>query len=463
MAALLIAIIYISFISLGLPDSLLGSAWPVMRIDFNVPLSYAGIVSMVICIGTIVSSLLSDRLTKKFGTGTVTAVSVTTTATALFLFSISTQFWMLIVFAIPYGLGAGGVDASLNNFVALRLKARHMSWLHCMWGVGAAVSPYIMSFALTHNSNWNEGYFIVALIQIILSACLFLSLPLWKKDKAKSENEIEKPDSATEQGGEGANTEKSDSAAVTDEHTSAVVTDENASAAVMDEHTSAAVTDERGNAYTADEITRAKKSEKKQKAVPLREVVKIKGAVECFLCFFCYCALESTAMLWASSYMIHFNGITEQRAAMFASLFFIGMTVGRGINGFLTIKFTDKTLIRAGQALIVVGLIFIVVPSVTALTIVGFITIGLGCAPVYPSIIHMTPALFGKDKSQAVIGVQMASAYVGSLCAPPLFGLLADYVTPNLLPLFLSFFLVIMVVMHEIVVIKTRKKSALAS
>lgn len=390
MFGLLIAIIYLSFISLGLPDSLLGSAWPVMRVQFDVPLSYAGIISMIICIGTIISSLLSDRLTKKLGTGLVTAISVTMTAVALFLFSIATKFWMLIIFAIPYGLGAGGVDASLNNYVALHLKARHMSWLHCMWGVGAAVSPYIMSYAITGGSGWNQGYLIVSIIQIVLSIALFISLPLWKKCAKNSEvKSVE---------------------------------------------------------------------EKEIQPLKLKEILKIKGAVACFICFFAYSALEQTTMLWASSYMVGHNGIMAEEAAKFASLFFIGITVGRGINGFLTLKFSDKTLIRAGQMLILLGIVFVFIPNVTVLTIIGFIVIGLGCAPVYPSIIHMTPTLFGDDRSQAMIGVQMASAYVGSCIAPPIYGLIANHISVTALPLYLIAFLLLMITMHEIVVVKTRKR-----
>ena len=396
MFGLLIAIIYLSFISLGLPDSLLGSAWPVMRIEFGAPLSYAGIVSMVISGGTIISSLLSDRMTKKLGTGLMTAISVALTAVALFCFSVSTKYWMLIVFAVPYGLGAGGVDAALNNYVALHLKSRHMSWLHCMWGVGAAASPYIMSYAVTDGAGWNQGYLIVAIIQIALSAAIFISLPLWKKRERETAAKL-------------------------------------------------------GTAAT------------ERTPLSFKTVIRISGAVPCFICFFCYCALEQTAMLWSSSYMIAHNGITAEAAAKFASLFFIGITVGRGINGFLTIKFRDRTLIRVGQSIIVVGLIFIIIPSIEALTICGLILIGLGCAPVYPSIIHMTPSLFGADRSQALIGVQMASAYLGSCFAPPLFGLIANYVTPELMPAYLVVFLVLMIVMHEVVVIKTKNTSVLST
>ncbi len=392
MFALLIAIVYLSFISLGLPDSLLGAAWPVMRIEFDAPLSYAGIVSMIISLGTIVSSLLSDLLTKKLGTGAVTAISVTMTAVALFCFSVSTKFWMLIVFAIPYGLGAGGVDASLNNFVALHFKSRHMSWLHCMWGVGAAVSPYIMSYAITQGSGWNQGYLIVSVIQICLSAILFCSLPLWKKGIQKQ-----------------------------------------------------------GTPY-------APATPAARKPLRVKEIVSTKGAIACFFCFFCYCALEATAMLWSSSYMVSHNGVSAEDAAMFASLFFIGMTVGRGINGFLTIKFSDRTLIRAGLVLILAGIVLTAVPAPRGVTIAGLVVIGLGCAPVYPCIIHMTPALFGEEKSQAMIGVQMASAYTGSCLMPPLYGLIANNVWASALPYFLLFFLILMVIMHEVVVKKTAKK-----
>ncbi len=390
MFALLVAIIYLCFISLGLPDSLLGAAWPVMRIEFDSPDSFASIISIIIGLGTITSSLLSDRLTKRFGAGLVTAVSTAMTAVALFLFSISTQFWMLAVFAVPYGLGAGGVDAALNNYVALHLKSRHMSWLHCMWGVGASVSPYIMSYALSGGTGWNRGYFIVAVIQIVLTAVIFFSLPLWEK----AQSNIYK-----------------------------------------------------NGASPAE----------REKALPLKQVFRIKGAAACFLCFFCYCALEQTSMLWASSYMVSHNGFSEDMAAMFASLFFIGITVGRGLNGFLTFKFSDKALIRAGYSIICIGVALIAVPSVDWLTIAGFIILGLGCAPVYPSIIHSTPAHFGVENSQAMIGVQMAFAYIGGL-ASPLFGVLADAITPNILPVYIALFLVIMIVMHEVMVRRTEQR-----
>ncbi len=389
MFGLLIAIIYLSFISLGLPDSLLGSAWPIMRIEFDAPLSYAGIISMIICGGTIVSSLLSDRLTKFFGAGLVTAISVAVTAVSLLAFSFASHIWMLFLFAVPYGLGAGGVDAALNNYVALHLKSRHMSWLHCMWGVGAAISPYIMGYAITGGMGWKQGYLIVAIIQSVISVIIFISLPIWK----------------------------------------------------------------RKNSYDAQE----KEETSREKPISLKQIVRIPGAVPCFICFFCYCAFEQTTMLWASSYMIHHDGVSAEFAASMASLFFIGITAGRGINGFLTFKFDDKTLIRVGAAIILIGTVLII-PGITIMTYLGFTIIGLGCAPVYPSIIHSTPALFGKDKSQAIIGVQMASAYLGSCFVPPLYGLLANHVSQYILPYYIMAFLAVMAVMYEVVIKKTRHR-----
>ncbi len=381
---LLLAIIYISFISLGLPDALLGSAWPIMYQQFNVPVSYAGIISMIIAIGTIISSLQSDRLTRKFGTAKVTAFSVAITAIALLGFSISGSFWMLILWAIPYGLGAGGVDASINNYVALHYSSKHMSWLHCMWGVGASVGPYIMAYAMTGGQGWNMGYRYIGCIQLVLTAILFMSLPLWKKNPATQTN--------------------------------------------------------------TDDVSTA---ESTGKALTLKEIFAIPGAKEVLVSFFCYCALEQTAGLWASSYLALHHGLSEEVAASFASLFFLGITFGRGLNGFLAIKFKDITMIRMGQVIILVGIITLFLPLNSTFSLIGLILVGLGCAPIYPCIIHSTPAHFGADKSQALIGVQMAFAYIGTCLMPPLFGLIANHISISLFPFYLLAILVLMVAMHE--------------
>lgn len=387
MASLLLVIIYLSFISLGLPDSLLGSAWPVLHAEINVPVSLAGVISIIISVGTIISSFFSDKLNRKFGSGKIIAISVFMTAAALFGFSISNKFWMLALWSIPYGLGAGAVDSVLNNYVALHYKAQHMSWLHCMWGLGASVSPYIMSFSLVKLDSWNYGYLIVSIIQMVLSAAIFISLPLWKKStKGKDEKE-----------------------------------------------------------------------ESPVKPLSFKEIFKTKGALPCFLTFFSYCALEVTASLWASTYLCDVWNFTPGLAAGLASMFYIGITVGRLFNGFLAIKLSDKVLIRTGLGILSLGILLIFIPLHSAFSVVGFIVAGFGCAPIYPCIIHMTPDIFGREKSQAIIGVQMAFAYIGFLTVPPLFGLIADYISISLLPAFLLMFLVIMIVMHEVTIKKAKK------
>lgn len=401
MTQLLLAIIYLAFISLGLPDSLLGSAWPTMYQQFGVPISYAGIISMIISAGTIVSSLQSDRLTKKLGTGKVTAISVAATAVALFGFSFSHSFWALCLWAIPYGLGAGNVDASLNNYVALHYESRHMSWLHCMWGVGATAGPYIMGIALSMGQGWNMGYRYIGIIQVVLTAVLVFSLPLWKGRKSTTEN---LQNAEMEQLLENVS-EKADTTA--------------------------------------------------EKALSLREILKIAGAKEVMLCFFCYCALEQTAGLWASSYLTLHKGVSSETAAIFASLFYIGITVGRAISGFITMKLNDTQMVRLGQSIIVLGIMAMVLPGSNVLALAGLILIGLGCAPIYPCVIHSTPAHFGADKSQAIIGVQMAFAYIGILAMPPLFGVLASRISVALLPCYLFAILVVMVIMHELLTKKT--------
>lgn len=386
---LLLAIIYLAFISLGLPDSLLGSAWPTMYQQFDVPVSYAGIISMIIALGTIFSSLQSDRLTRRFGTAKVTAVSVGITATALFGFSISNSFWMLVLLAIPYGLGAGGVDASLNNYVALHYSSKHMSWLHCMWGVGASVGPYIMSYAMTGGKGWNMGYRYISFIQIALTIALFISLPLWKKNPGVTP------------------------------------------------------------ATDTPEAKNEKNTTDHGKSLTLKEIFAIPGAKEVLITFFCYCALEQTTGLWASSYLALYRGLTEEVAASYAALFFLGITLGRGISGFVTMKLSDTAMIRLGQAIILLGIIAILLPFSTTLSLIGLVLIGLGCAPVYPCIIHSTPSNFGADRSQALIGVQMAFAYIGTCLMPPVFGLIANYIHISLFPFFLLAILVLMYVMYE--------------
>lgn len=373
MYLLLLAVIYLAFISLGLPDSLLGASWPTIRTEFDVPISYMGLISMIISGGTIISGLMSERLTKKFGTRAVTIVSVFLTAVALFGFSLSTEFYQMCLWGIPYGLGAGAIDAALNNYVALHYNSRHMSWLHCFWGVGTIISPYIMSYALTH-SSWTNGYRIVSYIQLGIAAVLLLTLPLWRINQ-------------TAAAAEGSN-----------------------------------------------------------KVLGIKGALKIKGVPYLLIGFLSYCAAEATTMLWASSYLEGTRGAAKEEAAALGSLFFIGITAGRFISGFVSDKLGDNNMIRLGVGIALLGVVFISLP-IKAITIIGFIIIGLGCAPVYPCIIHSTPGNFGAENSQGIIGIQMASAYVGSTFMPPIFGLIANHISLKLMPIYLAFFLLLLLFM----------------
>ena len=376
MVHLLLAIIYMAFISLGLPDALLGAAWPSMVPELGAPVSFAGVIFVIISVGTVVSSLLSQRLNLRFGPGRVTAFSVAMTAAALFGFASCRTVWQLCLWALPYGLGAGSVDACLNNYVALHYASRHMSWLHCMWGIGASVGPYIMGAVLSAGRHWSAGYHAIGVLQLALTALLLLSLPLWKKGEEQGEGEKAKP-------------------------------------------------------------------------LSLKEILAIPGAKPLLLAFFCYCALEQTMGLWAGSYLALYRGFTPERAAGFTGLFFLGITLGRALNGFLTIRFSDSFLTRAGFVIIALGIAAVLFPLGDAMALAGLVLVGLGCAPVYPCIIHATPARFGAGRSQAVIGILMAGAYLGNCLMPPLFGLIANHISIGLLPPYLLLLLAVMALSHR--------------
>ena len=382
MYSILLTIIYIAFISLGLPDSLVGAGWPVMHKDLDVPQSFAGIITMIIAIGTILSSLASERLTRRFGAGLVTAISVGLTATALFGFAFSDQFWMLCLWAIPYGVGAGAVDAALNNYVALHYAARHMNWLHSFWGVGASISPLIMSHALTSGMGWPGAYNIVGIIQAVLTAALLFTLPLWGKINTLRSKEHQLTEVSA------------DSQAVPSQPPAS------------------------GH-------------------VPLTKALKIPGVVLILTTFFAYCALESTSILWSSTYLVGARGVSAATAAAFASFFLIGITLGRFLAGIVADRIGDRNLIRGGFVLVAVAGVMILLPLETnAVALAGLAIAGLGAAPIYPAIIHSTPTNFGRNNSQAIIGIQMASAYLGSTLMPPLFGIVSQWVGLWIFPVF---------------------------
>ena len=376
----LLAIIYLAFISLGLPDTMLGSAWPEMHLQLAVPVSYAGIISMLIATGTVIASLTSDLLTRRLGTGRVTALSVALTAAALLGFSLAPSFWVLCLIALPYGLGAGAVDVALNNYVAIHFHARHMSWLHCFWGIGATLGPYIMGACLTGGWGWHGGYRTVGLIQLALTACLFLTLPLWRGARAQVN---------------GASVEQTPSPGAL-------------------------------------------------------ALLRLPGVKADLLALFAYQGLEQTIGLWAASFMVMARGISAQQAATWAALFYLGMTLGRLLSGFLTLRFTDQAMVRLGQGVTALGILLAVLPLGHLTLCAGLLCLGLGCAPIYPSLLHETPSNFGIALSQAVMGLLMACAYVGTTLLAPVFGLIAQNVSIRLFPAYLLLMLVIMTASCEV-------------
>ena len=369
------AVVYLAFVSLGLPDSLLGSGWPVMQVALNAPRGAAGLIAALITCSTIISSLLSDRLTRWLGVGRVTLISVALTAVALLGFSWSPAFWLLCLWAIPYGLGAGSVDAALNNFAATHYSSRAMNWLHCCWGVGAAISPFIMSTALTHQLGWTGGYRIVGGLQLMVVLVLVLTLSLWPQSEA--------------------------------------------------------------SVATAD-----------NQPLGLKAVWHLRGVKPMMLAFAAYCGVESLTGLWAATYLHLVRGIAPAQAAMFASLFYLGITGGRFLAGLIADRCGDRALVLGGGFLVLGGVAIMLWPGTNPLALGGLILLGIGCAPIYPAIIHSTPAYFGALASQAVIGVQMAT-YAGSAVIPPLFGLAITWVSVAWLPWLLLGLMVIMLVSFE--------------
>lgn len=385
MATLLIALIYMAFISMGLPDSLLGSAWPSIYPELNVSVSTVGLVTILISSGTVISSSLSDKLIRKFGTAAVTVASTMLVAASLFGFSFCKSFAALCIWALPYGLGGGSIDAALNNYVALHYKSRHMSWIHFFWGVGAAASPYVMSIILSGGRMWTEGYRVIGVVQTVMGILLFLSLPVWQKNVSLEE-------------------------------------------------------------------------EQNAASLSVKQLLALPGAPQILIAFFCYCALESTAGLWAASYMTLYRGINATTAAAWASVFYLGITIGRFFNGFISDRLGDRRMVRLGQLLVLAGAAALMLPLGKWGAFAGLLMVGLGEAPIYPCLLHATPINFGRENSQAIIGKQMACAYIGSTLMPPVFGLIAQWINISLYPAYLLVFAVLMLVMCERVNVIVGKK-----
>ena len=387
MATFILMIIYIAFISLGLPDGMLGAAWPTMRLDFGMPVGHAGFVSFVISSGTIVSSLFSVKVIRKLGTGKVTAFSVLLTAIGLTGFALTPNFWWLFLFAIPLGIGAGAVDSALNEYIAEHYTAIHMNMLHCFWGIGALTGPLIMSGFIKNTSSWRPSYGLVAIIQFVLVTILFFSLPLWKKleNQRKENAEIEK------------------------------------------------------------QVSQKKKS--------TLESLKIRGVKSVLICFMTYTAMELMLGLWGATYLTSIKNFEPSRAAAWVSLYYGGITLGRFLAAFLSIKLNNKQLIRLGSILTVVAVIFMFlghfISEAEYFTLAGFVLFGLGCAPIFPAMLHETPERFGKENAQSIMGFQMSMAYTASTTLPPIFGFIASATTPALLPWVLAGFVIVFYIFSE--------------
>ena len=388
MGSLLIAVIYLIFISLGLPDSLLGSGWPTMQVYFGVPSSYAGYVSMTISFMTIISALMSPKLISRIHTKWIVICSILLTIFGLCGFSISSKYWMLFIFAIPYGLGAGAIDSAINHYVANNYSGSVMNFLHCFYGVGAVISPNIMAAALK-SARWNEGYRWTAYLQIAILLVCIISLPLWKKNEVQEE-------------------------------------------------------------------------EKEEHSAGIAESLKVPGVVMTLIAFFAYCSGEATCFLWTSSYFAGTkSGMTDGLIAAFGSLIFGGLMFGRLLAGFVSNKLGDKLLIRIGAAVELVGIILVFLPIDGYIAAAaGFVIIGTGMGPIYPAIQHMAPNNFGRKYSAAVIGLQMASAYVGSTFMPMLFGKLQQGIGIWIMPIYLLIFAVFNTAFLELSYIAENKAKA---
>ena len=362
MATLLLIVIFIDFIGLGIPDSLFGAAWPAINSDFGLPISAANAVTVTMTVCSIISSLMSAKLTEKFSTSKIAAVSTALTAVGLFGFSISKNIYMMFFFTLFLGFGAGAIDAALNNYVAVHYRASHMNFLHCFYGIGVTLSPYLMSLALK-NRSWQTGYRLAFIIQLVISIIAFASLPLWQKNGRLSESSDEKSGKSS-----------------------------------------------------------------------FAELVKLPGIKSTWLVFFGSCALEYVSGTWSSSFLVNSRGITVDRAALFVTVYYGGIALGRFLSGIFSSKLKPQQIILIGTILIIPAIVLVSQPFIPNLIAVGMFLIGLGNGPLYPNMVHLTPIRFGAQRSQAVMGSQMAAAYIGILSMPALTGFLAQKFSTDIFP-----------------------------
>lgn len=375
MATFLLVIIYIAFIGLGIPDSLFGTAWPAIYTDFGLPISFGSFVTVIVSLGTIISSVISGKVIRFFGTKTVSAFSTLLTAVALIGFSLSPNLWIMCLLAVPLGIGAGAIDVALNNYVSLHYSATHMSFLHCFYGVGVSVSPYIMSLVISGNLGWRGGYKIAFILQAAITALMFFTLPIW--EKVHPEKNVD--------------------------------------------------------------------SQKENTKLSFGEIIKIQGVKLMCLLFFTSCAIELTCGGYGSTFLVEYKGISADRAATVIMIYYIGETLGRFLSGVLASKIHSWKIINYGVIILGTALVLLLLPSHAYISAVAMFLIGLGNGPLFPNFNYLTPENFGNEVSQSVMGIQMASAYIGSMLSPVICGILGQKIGMVIFPVYLLMFYIIMV------------------
>lgn len=376
MSALLLAVIYITYIGLGIPDSLFGAAWPAVYTEFGLPLSAANAVTILTFAFTMIISLYSAQIVKRFGTPLTTAVSTAMTAAGLLGTALAPNFFIVCLCTVPLGFGAGAIDAALNNYVALNYKATHMNFLHCFYGVGVSLSPYLMSLALK-GQNWRGGYAYATVLQVVITIITFLALPVWAK---VSHSETEE------------------------------------------------------------------KSGEEIKTLGIWQMLKMPKVRMACAVFMTSCGIEYTCGTWGSTFLVLAKGMSAQRAAATITFYYLGITIGRFLSGIIAAKLSSRRIIILGQCIVLLAIILLFLPLSYVFAALGLFFVGLGNGPLYPNLVHLTPDNFGRGISQSVMGIQMATASIGIMLIPPLFGLIAQVIGTWIFPLFLLILFIIMIV-----------------
>ena len=386
---LVLVVIYIIFISLGLPDSLLGVVWPVVHQEFGLHESFASVFSIIVGVGTGGVSFIAGTLLRKFGTAKVALVSILVTAMGLVGISLSPNVVVMIIFSIILGYGAGAIDTGLNNFVSLHYKASHMNFLHCFWGLGVTISPLIMSaFLGDSEGSWRGGYRIVALLQLIIGAIALTAFRKWERIEKGTEKTESEPEEKSE--------------------------------------------------------------------ITLKDVLKIKAVLTSILSLGAYCGMEFLLGTWGATYAVNVFNLSPAHAAKWVSLIYGGIMLGRFVAGFVSMKLSDNKMIKSGALISLVGMIILALPIGDA-SLFGFLVIGFGFGPIFPSVLHSVPSRFGKEYSADITGFHMGGAYTIGLIVHLTFGFVASATTFKITPFVLLGLCALMLTMNETALRKLRK------